>query len=148
MGGAIAMQAVSRSWTAERVKGIVLDAPVLDWRDVLTHQARMNRVPSAVGKLGQSVLSHRPVWRLVGTEAPLNLDRLDWVTRNAELTHPVLLIHSKDDEFVPAGPSQRFAQARPDLVTYLSIDGARHTKEWNVDPATWDAAVARFVLRL
>jgi pimeloyl-ACP methyl ester carboxylesterase len=148
MGGAIAMQTVSRSWTAQRVRGIILDAPVLDWRDVLAHQARMNRVPAAVGKLGQSVLSHRSVWRLAGTEAPVNLDRLDWVTRSAEVLHPVLLIHSKDDEYVPAGPSQRFAQARPDLVTYLSIDGALHTKEWNVDPTVWESAVARFVLRL
>jgi pimeloyl-ACP methyl ester carboxylesterase len=148
MGGAIAMQTVSRSWTAERVKGLVLDAPVLDWRDTLAHQARMNRVPSAVGRLGQSVLSHRSVWRLAGTEAPVNLDRLDWVTRAGEVTHPVLLIHSKDDEYVPSGPSQRFAQARPDLVTYVSIDGARHCKEWNVDHTAWDAAVARFLLRL
>jgi uncharacterized protein len=148
MGGAIAMQTVSRSWTAERVKGIVLDAPVLDWRDVLAHHARLNKVPPAVGRLGQSVLSHRSAWRLAGTEAPVDLDRLDWVTRAGELTHPVLLIHSKDDEFVPAGPSQRFADARPDLVSYLSIDGARHCKEWNVDPDGWDAAVARFLLRL
>jgi pimeloyl-ACP methyl ester carboxylesterase len=148
MGGAIAMQTVSRSWTAERVKGIVLDAPVLDWRDVLAHQARLNRVPPAVGRLGQSVLSHRTAWRLAGTEAPVDLDRLDWVTRAAELTHPVLLIHSDDDEYVPSGPSRRFAEARPDLVSYLSIDGARHCKEWNVDPGAWDAAVARFLLRL
>jgi uncharacterized protein len=148
MGGAIAMQTVSRSWTADRVKGIVLNAPVLDWRDVLAHHARLNKVPPAVGRLGQSVLSHRSAWRLAGTDAPVDLDRLDWVARAGELTHPVLLIHSKDDEFVPAGPSQRFAQARPDLVTYLSIDGARHCKEWNVDAVAWDAAVARFLLRL
>lgn len=148
MGGAIAMQAVSRSWTAERVKGIVLDAPVLDWRDVLAHQARLNRVPPAVGRLSQSVLSHRSAWRLAGTEAPVDLDRLDWVARSAELTHPVLLIHSDDDEFVPSGPSRRFAEARPELVSYLSIEGARHCKEWNVDSDAWDSAVARFLLRL
>jgi uncharacterized protein len=148
MGGAIAMQAVSRSWTAERVKGIVLDAPVLDWRDVLAHQARLNRVPPAVGRLGQSVLSHRSAWRLAGTEAPVDLDRLDWVARASELTHPVLLIHSDDDDYVPSGPSRRFAEARPDLVSYVSIEGARHCKEWNVDPDAWDSAVARFLLRL
>ena len=148
MGGAIAMQTISRSWTAERIRGLVLDAPVLDWRDVLAHQARINRLPPMVGRLGQSVLSHRSAWRLAGTEAPVDLDRLDWVTRSAELTHPVLLIHSVDDEYVPAEPSQRFAQARPELVTYLSIDGARHCKEWNVDPEAWETAVARFLLRL
>jgi uncharacterized protein len=70
------------------------------------------------------------------------------VSRAAELTHPVLLIHSKDDEFVPAGPSQAFADARPDLVTYVPMDGALHCKEWNADPEAWDNAVARFLLRL
>jgi pimeloyl-ACP methyl ester carboxylesterase len=148
MGGAIAMQTVSRSWTADRVRGLVLDAPVIDWRDVLAHHARLNRVPPPVGRLGQSFLSHRSAWRLAGTEAPVDLDRLDWVSRAAELAHPVLLIHSDDDEFVPSGPSRRLADARPDLVTFMSAEGARHTKEWNVDPDQWDAAVARFLLRL
>jgi uncharacterized protein len=148
MGGSIAMQTVSRSWTAGRVKGLVLDAPVLDWRNVLSHHAKMNHMPTALGRLGQSMLSHRSAWRLAGTEAPVDLDRLDWVSRAAELTHPVLLIHSKDDEFVPAGPSQAFADARPDLVTYVPMDGALHCKEWNADPEAWDNAVARFLLRL
>jgi uncharacterized protein len=148
MGGAIAMQTVSRSWTSDRVRGLVLDSPVLDWRNVLAHQAKINHLPPAVGRLGQSVLSHRSAWRLAGTDAPVDLDRLDWVTRAAELSRPVLLIHSDDDEFVPSGPSRRFADARPDLVTYLSVAGARHTREWNVDPQAWDNAVARFVLRL
>jgi len=148
MGGAIAMQTVSRSVATDRVRGIVLDAPVIDWRDVLSHHARINRVPPPVGRLGQSVLSHRSAWRLAGTEAPVDLDRLDWVTRAAEITHPVLLIHSEDDEFVPCGPSRRLADARPDLVTYVPVKGARHTKEWNVDPDDWDGAVARFLLRI
>jgi len=148
MGGAIAMQTVSRSVATDRVRGIVLDAPVIDWRDVLSHHARLNHVPPPVGRLGQSVLSHRSAWRLAGTEAPVDLDRLDWVTRAAEITHPVLIIHSEDDEFVPYGPSRRLADARPDLVTYVPVKGARHTKEWNVDPDDWDAAVARFLLRI
>ena len=148
MGGAIAMQLVSRSWTADRIRGLVLDAPVVDWRDVLQHHARINGVPGPVGRLGQSVLSHRSAWRLAGTEAPVDLDRLDWVTRAAELSHPVLIVHSDDDEFVPSGPSRRLADARPELVTFVSVPDARHTKEWNVDAAAWDAAVAGFLLRL
>jgi hypothetical protein len=28
------------------------------------------------------------------------------------------------------------------------VKGARHTKEWNVDPDDWDGAVARFLLRI
>jgi hypothetical protein len=60
----------------------------------------------------------------------------------------VLVLHSEDDEFVPCEPSRLLAVTRPDLVTYVPSRGARHTKEWNVDPDGWDAAVARFLLGL
>ncbi len=148
MGGAIAMQTMSRSWTADRVRAVVLDAPVLDWRDVLDHHARVNRVPGRIGRLSQAVLEHPHGRRLAGIEAPVPLDRFDWVARAAELRVPTLLLHSEDDEFVPAGPSRRFAEQRPDLVTFVPSRGARHTQEWNLDPQAWDTAVARFLLRL
>lgn len=148
MGAAITLQLLARSWTADRVRGIVLDAPVLDWRDVLAHQARVNRVPAGIGRLGQTVLEHRHARRVAGLEEPVTLDHFDWVTRAEELDVPVLLIHSEDDEFVPAGPSQRLAAARPDLVTYVPFKRARHTREWNVDAERWDTEVARFVLTL
>jgi alpha-beta hydrolase superfamily lysophospholipase len=148
MGGAIALQVVARSWLADRVRAVVLDAPVLDWRHVLDHHARLNGLPDAIGRLAQSVLQHRSARRLLGVDAPLSLDRLDWVTRAAELRVPLLILHSDDDEFVPAEPSRRLAAARPDVVTYVPSRGARHTKEWNVDPERWDSAVARFLLEL
>lgn len=148
MGGAIAMQVISRSWTADRVRAVILDAPVLDWRDVLDHHARVNRVPGRIGRLSQAVLEHPHGRRLAGIEAPVLLDRFDWVARAAELRLPILLLHSEDDEFVPAGPSRRFAEQRPDLVTFVPSRGARHTQEWNLDPQAWDTAVARFLLRL
>ena len=148
MGGAIALQTVYRSWTGDRVRALVLDAPVLDWRDVLDHHARVNRVPSRIGRLSQLVLEHPHGRRLAGIDAPLSLDRMDWVARAAELHLPILLLHSEDDEFVPAGPSRQLAEARPDLVTYVPVSGARHTQEWNLEPQEWDAAVARFLLRL
>jgi uncharacterized protein len=148
MGGAIALQTISRSWLADRVRAVILDAPVIDWRHVLDHHARLNRVPPTVGRLSQAVLEHPHARRLAGVETPLSLSRLDWVTRASELKLPLLLIHSDDDEFVPSEPSRRLAQARPDLVTFVPVKGARHTKEWNVDPEGWDTAVARFLLAL
>lgn len=146
MGGAIVLQLLDRSWTRDRIRAVVLDAPVLDWRDVLDHHARLNRVPAALGRLSQGLLGHSHGRRLAALDLPLPLDRMDWVSRSGELHVPVLLLHSDDDEFVPSGPSRRLAQARPDLVTLVSSRHARHTKEWNVDPAAWDTAVARFLL--
>jgi uncharacterized protein len=148
MGGAITLQLLARSPLADRVRAVVLDAPVLDWRDVLRHQARMNRVPTPLGRLSESVLEHRHGRRLVGIETPLSLDRLDWVGRAAELSVPVLVLHSEDDEYVPVGPSRALARARPEIVTFVPSFGARHTQEWNLDPQSWETAVARFLLEL
>ncbi len=146
MGGAIALQLLDRSWTADRVACLVLDAPVLDWRDVLDHHARLNGIPALLGRMSQSLLEHAHARRLASLEMPLSLDRMDWVARAPELRVPMLVLHSDDDEFVPSGPAQRLALARPDLVTLISSRGARHTQEWNVDPDGWDTAVARFLL--
>lgn len=148
MGGAIALQVVARSWLADRVRAVVLDAPVLSWRDVIDHHARLNRVPEGIGRLSQAVLEHPQARWLAGIDAPVSLDRLDWVRRAEELHLPLLLIHSDDDEFVPAEPSRRLAAARPDLVTYVPFRQALHTKEWNVDSEQWDTAVARFLLQI
>jgi pimeloyl-ACP methyl ester carboxylesterase len=148
MGGAITMQLLDRSWVAVRVRAAVLDAPVLDWRDVLDHHARLNRVPIPLARLSQRLLGHVHGRRLVALEAPVDLARLDWVSRADELDVPLLILHSDDDEFVPSGPSRRLAQARPDLVRLVSSRDALHTREWNVDPAAWESAVARFLLAL
>jgi hypothetical protein len=148
MGAAVAFQLLSRSRTAAAVVGLVLDAPVVDWRDVLDHQARVNRVPVWVARLGLAALAQRQATRLFGVEGPVDLRRFDWVARANELRTPILAIHSDDDDFVPSGPTQALARARPDLVTHVPYRGARHTSEWNLDPDRWEAIVADFVRTL
>ncbi|MBB2899713.1 hypothetical protein FHR75_000501 [Kineococcus radiotolerans] len=145
MGGAILLQLVARSPLAGRVAALVLDGPVLDWYDVLDHQARRRRIPVRLGRYGLRLLAHPLGRRLVGVEGPLDLRPMDWVRRAGELVLPVLLLHSDADDYVPDGPSRRLAQARPDLVTYVPSSTAGHTREWNVDPQRWETAVRRFV---
>ncbi|MEZ0493669.1 alpha/beta hydrolase family protein [Kineococcus sp. TBRC 1896] len=145
MGGAIVLQLVARSALAGHVAALVLDGPVVDWFDVLDHQARQAGVPVRLGRLGLQLLGHPVGRRLVGLAGPVDLRAMDWVRRAEELALPVLLLHSDADDYVPSGPSQRLAQARPDLITYVASSTARHTKEWNVDPQGWESAVREFL---
>ena len=145
MGGAIVLQLLSRSRTASVVAAAVLDAPVVSWREVLDHQARINRVPVWVARLGLQMLGQRQANRLFGVDGPVDLTRFDWVARANELRHPLLLVHSEDDEFVPAGCSQQLARNRRDLVTYVPFRGARHCREWNVDQQRWESTVGDYV---
>jgi pimeloyl-ACP methyl ester carboxylesterase len=148
MGGAIALQLVSRSWVADRVEAVVLDAPVVDWGDVLDHTARVNHLPPPVGRIGRGLVRHRLLRKVVGLGEPVDLRTLNWVRRAKELAVPVLLVHSEADEVVPIGPSRALAAARPELVTFAPWSTARHTKEWNVDPELWDSVVSSFLRRV
>lgn len=145
MGGAIVLQLLARSELASHVERVVLDAPVISWSDVLTHHARLHRVPAPIGSLGQTMMSRSWSRRLVGVEDVIDLASTDWVRRADELTHPVLLIHSDDDEFVPSGPSRALAAARPDIVQLASWHTALHCQEWNTDSARWESLVAGFM---
>ena len=82
--------------------------------------------------------------RLVGVAQPVDIAETNWVARAHELTHPMLLIHSEDDDFVPYGPSGTLADARPDLVQLERWKVARHCREWNVDPVRWENVVRDF----
>jgi len=145
MGGAIVLQAATRSWLSDRVRAVVLDGPVVDWHAVLDYQSGVNHLPWQLTRMGHTMLRHPLGRRVIGLREPLDLRRLDWVTRAAELQLPVLVIHSEADEYVPVGPSLALGRARPDIVTVEPWQHGRHTKEWNTDPARWDRVVTEFV---
>jgi uncharacterized protein len=145
MGAAIILQTLDRSWLSDRVSAVVLDAPVIDWADVLRHHGAMHKVPGRIGSLSRSLIGRRWARRLVGVHEPIDVALTNWEHRADELKHRTLLIHSLDDEFVPAGPSVSLAAKRPDLVRLESWREAGHTKEWNVDPERWDAVVRDFL---
>lgn len=141
MGGAIVMQALDRSERMDAVSQVVLDGPVLDWVDVLVHQADLNKIPAGIGHLAQRMIAHRTARLVVGVAEPIDLAITDWVNRAEEITRPVLIIHSEADDVVPYGPSRALAEKRPDLVRWERWEHALHCKEWNVDPDRWDALV-------
>ena len=144
MGGAIVLQLLDRSPWSTLVSRVVLDAPVIDWGDVLAHHARAHRVPPHVGSLARAMMRRRWGHRLVGVHESVDLALTDWVRRGAELHHEVLLIHSADDDFVPYRPSRELALARPDLVTFEQWHVARHCTEWNTEPERWERLVGGF----
>jgi pimeloyl-ACP methyl ester carboxylesterase len=61
---------------------------------------------------------------------------------------PVLLFHGDDDERAPIKTSDRFAEARPDIVTYYVVEGAGHVRAWNADPALYEQRVEEFLRQL
>jgi pimeloyl-ACP methyl ester carboxylesterase len=144
MGGAIVLQLLDRSPLSELVSRVVLDAPVIDWGDVLAHHAHSHRLPRHVGSLARTMMNQRWGHRLVGVGESVDLAKTDWVSRAHELHHGILLIHSAADDFVPIGPSRALAQARPDLVQFHEWEVAHHCTEWNTEPERWERLVGEF----
>ncbi|MBO1269342.1 alpha/beta hydrolase family protein [Arthrobacter cavernae] len=147
MGGAISLQTADLSRYRHLIRAMVLDAPVINWVDVLAHHAELNRIPYAVGRYGQLMLGHPVGRRLTGLAAPMDLKAMDWDARAVELRTPTLVIHSVDDDYVPYGPSASLAEKNPEMVTFEPFTGARHTHEWNVDPQKWDRLVRAWLQR-
>ena len=60
MGGAVCLQVAELTAHRTRLQALVLDGPVVNWMDVLTHQARVNRIPELAGRFGQWMLPTGP----------------------------------------------------------------------------------------
>lgn len=147
MGGAISLQVALGSAHRDLIAGIVLESPVVDWRIVLDYQAREMHIPGTVAGLAMGALQAPWAAPLTRTGGAIPFDRLDVVARAAELRHPILILHSDDDGFVPSDASHRLAEARPDIVELDAFDVARHTKLWNYDQERWSAAITSWLER-
>ena len=145
MGGAIALQLALNSPHGDAIAGLILESPVVDWRTVLSYQARAERVPGAVSRLAMEALQTEWASPLTRAGAAIRLDQLDVVARAAELRHPILILHSDDDGFVPSDASHGLVAARPDLVEMQVFEVARHTKLWNYDQERWSNSIGTWL---
>lgn len=146
MGGAITLQAVLRSSEVrERLVGVILESPAIDWVDILRFQGTLYGLPAELSDLVTRLLSAPLAVNVTGIAAPIDLQSLDAVARADEFDVPILLMASEDDGFVPIDGARRFAAARPDLVQFEVFTGARHVKLWNHDAERWTALIERWL---
>lgn len=148
MGGAIVLQTLTRSKQAWAVRGVVLDSPVIDWVDTLTHQAAQMHLPGPVTRAALRALTEPWGRSLTGLQQPIDLAGMDFTTRSALLAVPILLMHSDDDDFVPSTASRALALERDDIVTFVPFTAAQHTKLWNHDQERWEGAVDGWLRRI
>jgi len=141
MGGAIVLQLALNSAHRNVIAGLVLESPVIDWRIVLDYQARMLKLPAPVKDLALGALGSEWGSTITRAGGRIPFEQLDVVARADELQHPILILHSDDDGFVPSDASHDLVVARPDLVEMQVFEVARHTKLWNYDQERWTASI-------
>lgn len=138
-GATMALRAAHHSPLRNRISGLVLDSPVLDWQATVRACAAGHGVPAPLLPLGVRAAEGR-----TGLHAARITDSAD----PDRLSVPALVFHGPDDTVAPWGPSRRLAAARPDLVTLQTVPDAAHAAMWNRDPENYEEALRRFLTPL
>lgn len=135
VGAAMALRAATHSPLRDRIAGLVLDSPVLDWEATLRALAAARRTPAPLLPLAVRAAQGRA--GLHGDGATV-----------AALRVPTLLLHGPDDTLAPWGPSRELAARRPDLVSLRTVPDAPHAAMWNRDPRAYEETLRRFLTPL
>ncbi|MFD5554451.1 alpha/beta hydrolase family protein [Streptomyces sp. NPDC127068] len=138
-GATMALRAATHSALRDRVAGLVLDSPVLDWEATVRALATARHVPDALLPLAVRAAQGR-----TGLRPHRVRERADI----RDLRVPALVVHGPDDAVAPWALSRAFARSRPELVTLHAVPGAPHGAMWNADPAGYEEALRRFLTPL
>jgi pimeloyl-ACP methyl ester carboxylesterase len=139
MGGAIVAQFMERSPLAAHVAGLVLDAPALDWKAILSFNAT---------EMGLPAFAADPVEWAIGARIDADWRSLDALRHPGDFQLPILLFHGTEDKLVPIATSDRFAKELPGRVTYYRVPHAGHTEAWNVDPGLYEQRLTAFLAQV
>ena len=139
MGGAVVANFLLVSPLSEKVRGAILDSPMMNFNTTVDLGGRERGLPRPLVVLSKTVASIR---------FGVDWDKLDYVSRADELVLPILLFHGDEDRLVPIESSEAFAEARPDNVKYITFDGSAHVGGWNRDRPRYETAVSNFLNEL
>lgn len=142
MGGACIGELLARSPLAEHVRGLVLDAPVLDWGPVIRRAAVERGLPARVLPLLLPA-----TMALAARRARIDWGGLAHLHDARDFDRPTLLFHGSADATVPVELADAFAEARADVVTYVRVEGADHLWSWNLARELYEDALAGFLVR-
>ncbi|MFB7599541.1 alpha/beta hydrolase [Streptomyces sp. NPDC056160] len=139
IGATMALRAALHSELRDRVSGLIMDSPVLDWEATLRALARARHTPGPLLPLAVRAAQGR---------TGLYADRLADTTDPARLTAPTLIFHGPGDEVAPWRFSRRLAERRPNLIALHTVREAPHGAMWNADPKGYEEALRRFLTPL
>lgn len=135
MGGSIVASFLERSALASYVSRVILDAPNLSLGETIGFQAP-SFLPQPLTSLAKRVASAR---------YDIDWDAVDYLKDTRWLEVPALVFHGTADTTAPIELSERLAEAHPDLVELVKVDGAAHVASWNRDPQVYNRRMTVFL---
>ena len=136
MGGGMCLKLLYESELADKVRGVVMDSPLLDFRATLDYGASIRGYPRFITLYAKA---------FAGLRFGIDWKRMNYLTQASELQAPMLLLHGEADSLVPPHTSRALAYARADIVRYIGFDGVAHARSWNSDRQRYETAVSAFL---
>jgi pimeloyl-ACP methyl ester carboxylesterase len=142
MGAAVIAAFLQRSELAGAVRGLVMDAPMLDLSRTVDDNASREEVPLLGTPLppGMTALAK---W-LARLRFGVEWDDLDYLRDPSIYRVPILVFHGTGDLTVPITTTDRFAALVPG-ARVVRCEGADHIGCWNVDPESYEAELTKFL---
>ncbi|MDP9376338.1 MAG: alpha/beta fold hydrolase [Actinomycetota bacterium] len=145
MGAAVVTSFLYESKLAERVSGVVLDSPALDFEAVVDYEAKERQLPVLGTAIPAPLASAAKA--LAARRYGIDWAATDYVRRSKELRTPALVVHGTADKTVPIAISEELARARPDLVELVRVPRAGHVEGWNYARQRYEREVIAFLRR-
>ncbi|MDT0480454.1 alpha/beta hydrolase [Streptomyces doebereineriae] len=154
-GATMALRAAAHSGLRDRVRGLVLDSPVLSWERTLRALAAARHTPGVLLPLAVRAAQGRT--GLPSDHFGLYADRtVPYAGREARADDmgpdrpppPTLIFHGPDDTIAPWDLSRRLAGTHPDRIALHTVRQAPHAAMWNADPSGYEEALRRFLTPL
>jgi len=136
MGGAMILNFLYQSQLADKVVGIILDAPMLNFGATVDSGAMQLGAPRFFIGIGKFISTLR---------FDINWEDLNYLSRADQLTLPLLLFHGDADTTVPIEISDSLATRWSGRLTYAPILGATYIRSWNMNPDLYEKEVSRFL---
>ncbi len=139
MGGSITLAFMRRSALARHIDAVILDSPALEWRELIKHHALRYRLPVFLAPI---------VARLTTLKSGQDFDAVDHFQHAHVYDRHMLIFHGSADNTVPVIQLDRLAEARPDLIEYVRVEGGEHLRNWNMDPERYERHLRQYLWRM
>jgi dienelactone hydrolase len=138
-GATMALYAAERSAVRDRITGLVLDSPVLDWPATVRAAVRARHLPGALAPLAVRAVEGRTgMRRHPGRDAP--------PLRSPSV--PTMIAHGPGDAFASWDATRALVGLRPETVHLYPVQDAPHAAMWNADPTAYEETLRRFLTPL
>lgn len=148
MGATIALLALEHSAVRDRVVGLVLVAPAVEWTRVITNATSGARLPRSVATAAVGILRSPIGSRALRLAEPVDAASLNWINgRRPAVKIPALILHSRHDPVVPFSGSADFADTHPG-TQLVEFSTSGHCNESNQNPGLFHDSIRAWLDRL